>query len=176
MTMLASAPAQAASTAASTGGDLLRGFSSLSSRLTDRLKDSGLENLVSGVKNFLPAVKDLTTTRLVASLLEPSSASSQALQETENWLMLDIQGRRGGRAGPTPMTASGFNANASVASAGKRDAIVFVVGGGSYVEYCNLMEWNARNAIHQSARRITYGATEILTPSAFVHALGNLAD
>lgn len=172
MTMLASAPAPQPSGG---GGELFRGFSSLSSRLTDRLKDSGLDNLVSGVKNFLPAVKDLTATRLVASLLDPASASSQALQETESWLTLDVQGRRAGRAGPTPMGASA----ASASTAGKRDAIVFVVGGGSYVEYCNIMEWNARStgaAGPQGGRRITYGATEIMTPSDFVHALANLSD
>lgn len=174
MTMLASAPAPQPSAG---GTELFKGFSSLSSKLTDRLKDSGLDNLVSGVKNFLPAVKDLTVTRLVAALLEPHSASSQALQETESWLTVDVQGRRAGRAGPTSMAnVAGSNASSS---AGKKDAIVFVVGGGSYVEYCNLMEWNARNTNQvqpQNARRITYGATEIVTPSAFMHALSNLAD
>lgn len=207
MTMLASAPAPQASSGG--GGDLFRGFSSLSSRLTDRLKDSGLDNLVSGVKNFLPAQKDLTVTRLVASLLDPSSASSQALQETQSWLTLDVQGRRAGRAGGPTMGSSTAAVAGSATSAGKRDAIVFVVGGGSYVEYVNLLEWNARNGgtpldssaagtlngtgpgqgpsggvgaggsgsgAMGSARRITYGATEIITPHEFLQALASLAD
>jgi hypothetical protein len=182
MTMLASAPAPQPS-AVSGGGELFRGFSSLSSRLTDRLKDSGLDNLVSGVKNFLPAQKDLTVTRLVASILDPSSASSQALQETERWLTLDVQGRRGGRAGggqgATSITSS------SAAMAGKRDAIVFVVGGGSYVEYTNLLEYNSRmtgtqvqqqnSLVGSGARRLIYGSTDILTPTSFVKALSHLA-
>lgn len=179
MTMLASAPAPQPSTGGG-GGELFRGFSSLSSRLTDRLKDSGLDNLVSGVKNFLPAQKDLTVTRLVASLLDPSSASTQALQETDDWLLLDVQARRGGRGGGP---ASVLNPTSSQqGTAGKKDAIVFVVGGGSYVEYANLQEYAIRTAGHGGgvvgsagqARRITYGSTEILTPQAFVNALENL--
>ena len=187
MTMLASAPAAQPSLVGTGGGgggvggggELFRGFSSLSSRLTDRLKDSGLDNLVSGVKNFLPAQKDLTVTRLVASLLDPSSASSQALQETEQWLTLDVQGRRGARAGVQASAAS------SASSAGKKDAIVFVVGGGSYVEYTNLLEYNSRvtgthvqqqtSLTGSGARRLIYGSTDILTPTAFVQALAHLA-
>lgn len=167
MTMLASAPAPQASSTSS-GGELFRGFSSLSSRLTDRLKDSGLDNLVSGVKNFLPAQKDLTVTRLVASILDPSSASSQALQETEQWLTLDVQARRGARQTATSSNSASYS---SAASAGKRDAIVFVVGGGSYVEFSNLLEWNARTG---GTKRLIYGSTEIIRPSAFVGALARL--
>jgi hypothetical protein len=167
MTMLATAPAPQASSTGS-GGELFRGFSSLSSRLTDRLKDSGLDNLVSGVKNFLPAQKDLTVTRLIASILDPSSASSQALQETEQWLTLDVQARRGARQTATSNSSSSY---ASAASAGKRDAIIFVVGGGSYVEFANLVEWNARTG---GTKRLIYGSTEIIQPSAFVGALARL--
>lgn len=91
---------------------------------------------------------------------------------------MDVQGRRAARAGgPTGATSS-------TTTAGKRDAIVFVVGGGSYVEYVNLLEWNARSTgvplgtsnASNSTRRVTYGATEILTPHHFVQALANLAD
>lgn len=181
MTMLTSVPApQSSSVGGGGGGELFRGFSSLSTRLTDRLKDSGLDNLVSGVKNFLPAQKDLTVTRLVASILDPSSASSQALQETEKWLTLDVQARRGARAGMGQSTAT----NSSAATAGKKDAIVFVVGGGSYIEYANLLDYNSRmtgthpqqqNSLHSAARRLIYGSTEILAPSAFIQALNHLA-
>lgn len=119
-------------------------------------------------------------TRLVASLLDPSSASTQALQETDDWLLLDVQARRGGRAGPTTVTGS---QQSSASTAGKKDAIVFVVGGGSYVEYANLQEYAMRTAGHGGGvvgsagqgRRITYGSTEILTPQAFVKALEKLA-
>ncbi|EPQ28845.1 uncharacterized protein PFL1_03648 [Pseudozyma flocculosa PF-1] len=179
MTMLASAPAPAPS---SDGGQLFRGFSSLSSRLTDRLKDSGLD-LVAGVKNFLPAQKDFTVTRLTASLMDPSSASSQALQETDEYLFFDPKAARGrsGMAGGGVKARQTFN-----------EAIVFVVGGGGYVEYANLMEYAARTpaqpggggggglgvpgASGGTGKRITYGSTEILRPNEFVAALAALSN
>jgi hypothetical protein len=141
-------------------------------QLTDRLKDSGLENIVAGVKNFLPVQKDLTVTRLVASLLDPAAASAQVRQETDDWLSFDMQPRRGRQVA----------GQSSATGAGAKDAIVFVVGGGSYVEYANLQEYAARTAgnshagaVGTQARRITYGATEILTPTAFVDALAGLS-
>ncbi|GAK62335.1 sly1 vesicle trafficking sec1-like protein [Moesziomyces antarcticus] len=178
MTMLASAPQPASVSDAGSGG--FRGFSSLSSRLTDRLKDSGLENLVQGVKNFLPAQKDLTVTRLVASLMEPSSAAAQALSETDEYLFFDPKAPRGRAAASGGIKARQvFN-----------EAIVFVVGGGGYVEFANLQEYAARTAGAAATtgpaaanaagavgggKKITYGATEILKPIDFVRALAHLA-
>ncbi|KDE05853.1 hypothetical protein MVLG_03796 [Microbotryum lychnidis-dioicae p1A1 Lamole] len=172
----------AAPTTMTSGGDLMRGFSSLSNRLTDRLRDGGiggvgLENLISGVKNFLPAKKDFPVTRLVEALMDPPSASTQALQDTDDYLLFDPRAGRGARPGG--------------ASAGRGrqpfgDAIVFVVGGGSYVEYTNLTEYAARSAppapgggamdkMGAPTRKITYGATEIVNASEFLKSLGNLA-
>ncbi|KAK4701611.1 sec1 family domain-containing protein 1, partial [Phenoliferia sp. Uapishka_3] len=160
------------------GGELLKGFSSLSNRFTDRLRDGGiggvgLENLISGVKNFLPARKDFTITRLVEALMDPPSASTQALQDTDDYLLFDP------RAGRTARPA---------ANRGRQtfnESIVFVVGGGSYVEFTNLGEYAARGSGKDGAaggagekvqtRRITYGATEIVPPSDFLKSLANLA-
>lgn len=180
MTMLASAPQQPATTAESAPGGF-RGFSSLSSRLTDRLKDSGLENLVQGVKNFLPAQKDLTVTRLVASLMEPATANAQALQETDEYLFFDPK---------APRTRAAAASGGAKARQVFNEAIVFVVGGGGYVEFANLQEYAARTSAGAAAsaagvgqgapagvggKKITYGATEILKPIEFVRALAHLA-
>lgn len=180
MTMLASAPQQPApDTTSSAGG--FRGLSSLSSRLTDRLKDSGLENLVQGVKNFLPAQKDLTVTRLVASLMEPASAAAQALHETDEYLFFDPK---------APRTRAAAASGGAKARQVFNEAIVFVVGGGGYVEFANLQEYAARTATGAGGnagmpagaaaggvggKKITYGATEILKPIDFVRALAHLA-
>ncbi|CAO1639043.1 unnamed protein product [Sympodiomycopsis kandeliae] len=192
MTMLASAPQpQASSSTASSGGELFRGFSSLSSRLTDRLKDSGLENLVSNVKNFLPAQKDFVITRLVGALMDPSSVSSnsQISQETKDWLLFDPQQRRGANVRGAN---SGTSTPTGPSNQVRNDAIVFVIGGGSYVEYNNLQEWASRNSLPTQPnsaigggagntsmgsgyKRITYGATEIVTPGDFVKVLASLA-
>lgn len=158
----------------SSGGELLRGFSSFGSRLTDRLKDSRLENLVAGVKNFLPAQKDFTVTRLVASIMDPAASNAQALQETDEYLYIDPRQPRGRG---TAMAAGGAKARQPFAH-----AIVFVVGGGGYVEYANLQEYVARSAAANggvapgtsSLKQITYGSTEILNPADFLHALAAL--
>ncbi|WFD35598.1 Vesicle trafficking between the ER and Golgi [Malassezia cuniculi] len=168
LTMMATAPAPAPS------GELFKGFSSFGSKLTDRLKDSRLEGLVAGVKNFLPAQKDLAATRLVASIMDPATGSTQALQETDDYLYIDP---RQPRSRGTAMAPGGAKARRTYAH-----AIVFVVGGGSHIEYANLQDYVQRVSASASstgagasgARRITYGSTEILTPAAFLATLAAL--
>jgi hypothetical protein len=79
MTMMTAAPInQTAQSSASS--ELFKGFSSLSSRLTSGFKEAGiganLENLISGVKNFLPVNKDLTLTRVVESIMGSCALSN----------------------------------------------------------------------------------------------------
>lgn len=89
--MLSSSPAQPPPSSAS--HDLFRGFSAITGRLTERFKEAGLganfENLISGVKNFLPADKDLTLTKIAESLMDPQHASSSAIAKTEGFLYFD---------------------------------------------------------------------------------------
>lgn len=135
-----------------------------SPKLTDKLKDSRLENLVAGVKNFLPLQKDFTVTRLVAAIMDPSTASAQSLQETDDYLYIDPRQPRG-RGASAP---SGAKVRQPYTH-----AMVFVVGGGSHVEFANLQEYATRasSAPGGAAKHITYGSTEILTPTAFLRAM-----
>lgn len=201
MSNLVAAPPQAAASTGP-GGELFRGFSSITNRVsrsfvqfeisplikplickvTDRLREGGiggvgLDNLISGVKNFLPARKDLILTRLVEALMDPASASSQALQDTDDYLLFDPRAGRSARPGAASQGRSRQTFS---------DGIVFVVGGGSYVEYTNLSEFAARGATSMTGtstpgsggggqRRITYGSTEILSPVEFLKSLGALA-
>jgi len=50
------------------------------------------------------------------------------------------------------------------------DAIVFVVGGGNYIEYHNLMEY----ARGKPGRRISYGCSELVNANQFLSHLTNL--
>ena len=89
--MVASAPSQPA---APSPGDLFKGFSSISNRLTDHLKDAGVpggvfENLISGVKGFLPVNRSLAITEIVEFLMDPTASSTSVLAKTENYLYLD---------------------------------------------------------------------------------------
>ncbi|KAF8140478.1 Sec1-like protein [Boletus edulis] len=155
-------------------GELLRNFTAFGNKLTDRLKEGGLENLISGVKNFLPANKLLPVTRLVEALMDSSAASNQSLQETDEYLFLDPRAPRhaqglgvsGASSGPGVGGASGTGRARRMAFT---DGMVFVVGGASYVEYGNLEEWATK-----TGKRLTYGGTEIVDPGSFVDVLQDL--
>ncbi|KAH8987379.1 SLY1 protein [Lactarius hatsudake] len=141
------------------GGELFKGFSSLGNRLTDRFKEGGLENLISGVRNFLPTNKLCTVTRLTEALMDSGAASNQSLQETDEYVMLDPRAQRNApSAARAPVRRTQFT-----------EGVVFVVGGAAYVEYGNLEEWAAK-----TGRRVTYGGTEIWDPEGFVSALKDL--
>jgi sec1 family domain-containing protein 1 len=138
-------------------------------QITERLREGGitgvgLDNLISGVKNFLPARKELTVTRLVEALMEPSSASTQALQDTDDYLLFDPRATRS----RTPQGKGRMQF---------QEGVVFVVGGGGYVEYTNLMEWASNKSGREgmgAGKKVTYGSTEIMTPSSFIRVLGEL--
>lgn len=156
-------------------GELFRGFTALGNRLTDRLKEGGLENLISGVKNFLPANKLLPVTRLTEALMDPSAASNQSLTETDDYVFLDPRGPRHAQTGmgATAVTGGPSTGGASGHGRARRmafaEGMVFVVGGASYVEYGNLEEWAGK-----TGKRLTYGGTEIVDPQGFVGLLGTL--
>ncbi|KAF6754318.1 SLY1 protein [Ephemerocybe angulata] len=147
------------------GGELFKGFSALGNRLTDRLKDRGFDNLLSGVKNLLPTNKSLPVTRLTEALMDSSAASNQSLAETDDYLFLDPRAPRHVQL-PGSAGSSGVGRARRMAF---NDAIIFVVGGAGYVEYGNLEEWAKK-----SGKRVTYGGTDILDPNTFVAQLSQL--
>ncbi|KAI2606208.1 Sec1-like protein [Hypoxylon fragiforme] len=184
--------------------DLFGRFSSLSSRLTDRLKETGVgvptnlasnfDNLIGGIKNFLPADRDFTITKIVESIMDPQAASTSAIAKTENYLYFDPRSAsaRGTmpppsamRAGASPVANApgslpsaaglGLQGPGTGASFGQRrqgftEAVVFTVGGGSMDEYGNLQEWVRRTseAGGRTKKRIVYGSTELLNAREFI--------
>ncbi|KAK9447681.1 Sec1-like protein [Limtongia smithiae] len=161
MTMMTNAPANSSVPlpAVASADNLLRGFSSISNRLTGRLKDGGLsggfENLISGVKNLLPSRKDLTITRIVESIMDPGSGASAM---TDDYLYFDPRMARGVLTRPPPRNR-----------VGSAEVVVFTVGGGNYLEYGNLQEYARR-----SNKRVVYGSTQLCTPAQFVEELVRL--
>lgn len=181
MTMISSAPTQPAQGTS----QLFGGFSSLSSRVTDRFKDAGLganfEGVLSGIKNFLPTNTDLTLTKITESLMDPQNASSSAISKTESYLYFDP--RSANARGTLPPASQSRNQQNTVgrgieATFGQRrqgfsEAIVFTVGGGSMDEYGNLQEWAKRTSAAGAAgtgqkRRIVYGSTSLYSATEFV--------
>ena len=192
MTMMSSAPSQPSQP--STDINLFRGFSSISNKLTDRLGGGlgvNLDSLVSGVKNFLPANKDITITKIVESLMDPTSASSSAIAKTEDYLYFDprskdargtMPGAQSSRQQAAPGSfggpGSGTHATFGQRRQGFSEAIVFTVGGGSMDEYGNLQDWAKRTSAAQGQsgirRRIVYGSTEIINAEDFVSVVAKL--
>lgn len=133
--------------------DLFKGFSGLTSKLTDSLKDGklseGFGNLISNVKNLLPTSKDLPITKIVESIMDPNASSNP---ETDDYLYFDPRATRGPVARHPKKNAYD-------------DAIVFTVGGGTYMEYGSLQEWASRS---NGMKRVSYGSTDICSPSSFV--------
>jgi hypothetical protein len=196
MTMMTTAAPQQQSS------DLFRGFSSLSNRLTDRITSGALganfDSLISGVKNFLPANKDLTLTKITESIMDPSSASSSAIAKTENYLYFDP--RSANARGAIPPASAARNPQApgalggvergTSATFGQRrqafnEAIVFTVGGGSMDEYGNLQDWVRQTsgqpgdgagagiragagAMGGARRRVVYGSTDLMNANEFL--------
>ncbi|KAL2425317.1 Protein sly1 [Exophiala dermatitidis] len=185
----------------STQVPLFGGLSSLSKNFTDKISSStfgnvNLEALVSGVKNFLPANRDLTVTKIVESIMDPPAASSSAIAKTENYLYFDPRSAhaRGTTGGPTPSASSrggaqsaaggGVNPSFGQRRQGYTEAIVFTVGGGSMDEYGNLQEWVKRTSGQGAgsggvgaaprSRRVVYGSTELVNGEDFLHELVRL--
>ena len=178
--------------------DIFRGFSSLSNRLTDRITSGALganfDSLISGVKNFLPANKDLTVTKITESIMDPATASSSAIAKTESYLYFDPRSANARGAMPpasasrTPQNpgATGTAGPGTGATFGQRrqafnEAIVFTVGGGSMDEYGNLQDWVHRTSGQQGTdgtsqpnraptarRRIVYGSTDLMNATEFL--------
>ncbi|RDL37573.1 Uncharacterized protein BP5553_05006 [Venustampulla echinocandica] len=190
MTMMSTAPSQT-TPQSSTSTQLFGGFSSISSRLTSSLKESGVganfETLISGVKNFLPANRDLTVTKITESIMDPAGASSSAIAKTENYLYFDPRSAnargtmpppsavRRGEQMPGGLAAPGTGATFGQRRQGFSDAVVFTVGGGSMDEYGNLQEWAKRTGAGGSGavqgagrRRVVYGSTELVNAEEFV--------
>ncbi|KAI8074947.1 Sec1-like protein [Gongronella butleri] len=161
MTSMLTSPNPNPSTSSFSQNDLFRGFSSIGNKLTDRLKEGGLsggfENLLSGVKNLLPTKKELVISKIVSDIMSPPPNEQSKADE---FLYFDPKLSKSSRS-PRQNKVS------------FQEAIVFVVGGGNYVEYQNLQELTLPN---NQKKKITYGSTAILSPHEFLQQLSALGD
>ncbi|EDK40254.2 hypothetical protein PGUG_04352 [Meyerozyma guilliermondii ATCC 6260] len=137
---------------------LFNGLSSKLYGLADGRLTEGLSSLASGLKKFLPAKTQLPITNIVEAIMDPNSASTASVQVTDDYLYLDPKSRGGHSKPPKRQTYS--------------EAQVFVVGGGSYLEYQNLQEWC--HMPNKPVRRVTYGSTDVMTATEFLQECGDL--
>lgn len=135
-------------------------FNGLSSKLygfTEGRISEGISSLASGLKKLLPDKKSLPITNVVEAIMDPAQASAALVQITDEYLYLDPRSR-GGHAKPPKRQSYD-------------DAVVFVVGGGCYLEYQNLTEWASQPG---KTKTVVYGSTDILTARQFLAELGEL--
>jgi sec1 family domain-containing protein 1 len=103
--------------------------------------------------------------------MDSASASTQSLQETDDYIFLDPRAPRTTGYGPGTGSSAAPGGQQKPRRMAFNDGIVFVVGGAGYVEYGNLEEWARR-----TGKRVTYGGTEILDPGGFLDILQKLGE
>lgn len=136
-------------------------FNGLSSKLygfTEGRISDGISSLASGLKKLLPDKKALPITNVVEAIMDPAHASNNSMQITDDYLYLDLKSRGGHLKPPKRQPYE--------------DAIVFVVGGGNYLEYQNLTEWSVTP--NRVPKHIIYGSTEIVTAGEFLAEVSEL--
>jgi hypothetical protein len=159
----------------------LRSFSSMS-RMSELHYGAGTKNesmfsnvlkntsklFMEGVKNLVPKKHNLPLTKLVDQMIDtrPSGVNmagipiSSSTPNEDDFRYFD----------PKLLHSSNKDATRSRGGQLAMDVIVFVIGGGNYVEYQNLQDFAKSKGI----QRMTYGCTEILTPKQFIEQLQQL--
>lgn len=121
----------------------------------EKLYGQSISAVTAGVKNLLSSDHQLALTRTVDALME-----GKPNPEIESFLVFDPK---------APKSASG--SSGSHLKGPFKEAIVFMIGGGNYVEYGSLQEYAQRQ---QPPKHVIYGTTEILTGGEFVEQLSFL--
>lgn len=120
----------------------------------------GLEGLagslaagMSNIKNILPSKKELAICQILEGLMEQKVGSV-----ADNYLYLDPKAPPAAPGGEAPRIRGQF-----------KRGMAFVVGGGNYCEMQSLQEW-----AQEKGRQVTYGSTDLVSPSQFVQELCHL--
>merc|ERR1712192_281589 len=119
--------------------------------------------VMAGVKNLVVKKHNLPLTKIVDEIMEQKQG-----KVNEEFKYLDPKILRGQESGQVPRTKTPFS-----------DAIVFVVGGGNYIEYQNLQDHvKTKNVGYTnstmntaSLRRVVYGCTQLTNSDQFLNQL-----
>lgn len=115
----------------------------------EKLYGQSISAVTAGMKNLLSGGRQLALTRTVEALME-----GKPNPEVDSYLLFDPRSQKSGSG---PQLKGPF-----------KEAIVFMIGGGNYVEYRSLMELAQRS---QPSKHVIYGTTEILNGVEFVEQL-----
>ncbi|KAL1380225.1 hypothetical protein pipiens_001426 [Culex pipiens pipiens] len=121
-----------------------------------KLVTQGSSFVMEGVKNLVVKRHNLPVTKITEQLME-----CRAGGELEDYLYLDPKLLKGGDV--VPKNRAPF-----------QDAIVFMVGGGNYIEYQNLVDFIKTKQTGNASRRIIYGASTLTNAKQFLKQLSLL--
>ncbi|KAG6761917.1 hypothetical protein POTOM_035158 [Populus tomentosa] len=118
----------------------------------EKLYGQSISAVTAGVKNLLSSDRQLALTRIVEALME-----GRPNPDVDSYLVFDPRAPK-----------SGSGTSGSHLKGPFKEAIVFMIGGGNYMEYGSLQEFAQRQ---QPVKHVIYGTTEILTGIEFVEQL-----
>ncbi|TXG51619.1 hypothetical protein EZV62_024143 [Acer yangbiense] len=118
----------------------------------EKLYGQSISAVTAGVKNLLASDRQLALTRTVEALVE-----GKPNPEIDSYLVFDPRAPKSSSGGGSSHLKGPF-----------KEAIVFMIGGGNYMEYGSLQEHAKRQ---QPVKHVIYGTTEILTGVEFVDQL-----
>ncbi|XP_072221356.1 sec1 family domain-containing protein 1 [Leuresthes tenuis] len=121
--------------------------------LFSRVMNTGSQFVMEGVKNLVLKQHNLPVTRILDNLMEMKSHP-----ETDDYRYFDPKMLRGSESS-IPRNKNPF-----------QEAIVFVVGGGNYIEYQNLVDY----AKSKQGRKVVYGCSELFNAAQFIKQLSEL--
>ncbi|XP_076048320.1 sec1 family domain containing Slh [Oratosquilla oratoria] len=122
-----------------------------------KLMNHGSTLVVEGVKNFVLKENKLPITRIVDHLMEMRSS-----EEEKEYRYFD----------PKLLRPGDSNASSARSRTPFQDAVIFVVGGGNYVEYTNLVSYAKRKT--GMNKRIIYGCSNLVNAEQFINELNKL--
>jgi len=127
-----------------------------------KLMSQGSQFVMEGVKNLVLKEHLLPLTKIVDGLIDSSSKVSQ---EAKDYAYFDPKALKDNEVQRKRVF---------------HDSIVFVVGGGNYIEYQNLVDYcksKSRGITGtMGARNIIYGSTELMNANEFLGQLGQLGE
>ncbi|KAK3927655.1 Protein sly1-like protein [Frankliniella fusca] len=124
-----------------------------------KLVSQGSSFVMEGVKNLVVKRHNLPVTRIVDELMEVKGS-----QETDDYRYFDPKQLRVTDASQVPRNRTAF-----------QEAIVFVVGGGNYIEYQNLVDYTKSKAgAGGPTKRIIYGSSTLNNAKQFLKQLSLL--
>lgn len=127
-----------------------------------KLMSQGSQFVMEGVKNLVLKEHYLPLTKIVDGLIDSSSKVSQ---EATDYAYFDPKSQRD---------------NEVQRKKTYQDSIVFVVGGGNYIEYQNLVDYCKSKSKSATGtlgiRNVIYGSTDLMNANQFLHQLEQLGE